>query len=82
MSAGREVLSASIMSMFSLSNMWHRANVLETSLTVESFVQCAVYFFCRSCSAETLDPEEASTSLICLLRFPCSAATKVAHVRK
>ena len=45
MSAGREVLRASIMSMFSLSNMWHRANVLETSLTVESFVQCAAYFF-------------------------------------
>ena len=46
-SAGKEVLSASIMSMFSLSSMWQRAKVRETSLTAESLVQCTAYLFYR-----------------------------------
>jgi len=60
--------------------MWHLARVLDTSLTLASWVQCLSYFFCLSTRLAVTLFKVVSTSLIFLLIFPCSAATKVAQV--
>merc|ERR1719347_962341 len=82
-SAGRLLLRASIMSMFSLRSMWHLANLLLTSLTPgASLDRPPSTFFCRSVRLCVTELTLESHSLTMRVMAPCSAATIVARTRR